>query len=105
VLFAFGVWLCGAAARRLGTHDHPGIVFDEVVGYLVAMLGAPAGWAGMAAGFVLFRLFDVWKPWPVGVADRRVPGGLGIMLDDLVAGALAAAILSLARWSGAFGGG
>jgi len=94
--FAFGVWVCGAAAKRLGVHDHPGIVFDEVVGYLIAMLTAPAGWLWIGAGFLLFRLFDIWKPWPISLADRRVHGGFGIMLDDALAGALAAVILSFA---------
>ena len=95
-LFAFGVWVCDVAAKRLGVHDHQGIVFDEVVGYLIAMLAAPAGWTWALAGFVLFRLFDIWKPWPIRLADQRVKGGFGIMLDDALAGALAAVILSFA---------
>jgi phosphatidylglycerophosphatase A len=96
LLFGLGVWCCGVAAKRLGVHDHPGIVFDEVVGYLIAMLAAPAGWLWIAAGFVLFRAFDIWKPWPIRLVDRRVHGGTGIMLDDALAGALAAVILSFA---------
>ena len=96
LLFGLGVWCCGVAAKRLGVHDHQGIVFDEVVGYLIAMLAAPAGWAWALAGFVLFRLFDIWKPWPIRLADQRVKGGFGIMLDDALAGALAAVILSFA---------
>ena len=95
-LFLLGVWVCDIAARRLGVHDHQGIVFDEVVGYLIAMLAAPAGWLWALAGFVLFRLFDIWKPWPIRLVDRRVKGGFGIMLDDALAGALAAVILSFA---------
>lgn len=90
-----GIWLCGRAARDLGVHDHPGIVWDEIAGFLVTMIAAPAGWAWIAVGFVLFRLFDIWKPWPIRWLDRRVGGGLGIMLDDLVAGAFAAAGLQL----------
>mgnify|MGYP000747760729 CR=1 FL=1 len=82
-----GIWLCGRAAQDLGVHDHPGIVWDEIAGYLLTMMAAPAGWPWIVIGFVLFRLFDVWKPWPIGWLDRRVQGGLGIMLDDLVAGA------------------
>ena len=92
---AAGVWLCGAAARDLGVHDHPGIVWDEIAGYLLTMVGAPSGWVWIAAGFALFRLFDIWKPWPIGWLDRRVGGGLGIMLDDLVAGLFAAGCLQL----------
>lgn len=86
LLFAAGVWLCRHAARALGATDHPGIVFDEIVGYLVAMIAVPATWQAAVAGFVLFRLFDIWKPWPVRLAERRVPGGLGVMLDDVLAG-------------------
>ena len=88
-----GIAICGQAASRLGVHDHPGIVWDEIVGYLLCMTGAPSGWVWVAAGFVLFRLFDILKPWPVGMLDRRVQGGLGVMLDDLAAGVLALALL------------
>jgi phosphatidylglycerophosphatase A len=91
-----GIWLCDRAARDLGVHDHPGIVWDEIAGYLVTMLAAPSGWEWVLAGFVLFRLFDIWKPWPVSWLDRRVGGGLGIMLDDLAAGALAAVCIQVA---------
>ncbi|MDX1593960.1 MAG: phosphatidylglycerophosphatase A [Gammaproteobacteria bacterium] len=88
-----GIWLCDRAARSLGVHDHPGIVWDEIVGYLVTMLAAPPTWQAMVLGFVLFRAFDIVKPWPIRWLDRRVHGGLGIMLDDLVAGAFAAVVL------------
>jgi phosphatidylglycerophosphatase A len=90
-----GVWLCDRVSRDLGVPDHPGIVWDEIAGYLLTMLGAPDGWPWILVGFALFRLFDIWKPWPIGWLDRRVRGGLGIMLDDLVAGALAAVALQL----------
>ncbi len=107
VLFLFGVAICGSAARRLGIHDPGGIVWDEIVGFGVTMLplshglwGSPLTgpvWAWIIAGFVLFRILDIAKPGPIGVADRRVSGGLGIMLDDLVAGILAAAVLAAVR--------
>mgnify|MGYP001814890876 CR=1 FL=1 len=90
-----GIWLCGQAAKDLGVHDHPGIVWDEIAGYLLTMTAAPAGWLWMIIGFALFRLFDIWKPWPIGWLDRRVGGGLGIMLDDIVAGLFAAAGLQI----------
>ena len=90
-----GIWICGAASRELQVHDHPGIVWDEIAGYLLTMLAAPAGWVWIIAGFALFRLFDIWKPWPIGWLDRHVRGGVGIMLDDLAAGALAAICLHL----------
>jgi phosphatidylglycerophosphatase A len=95
LLFGAGIPICAHTAARLGVSDHPGIVWDEIVGYLVTMTLAPAGWLWIAVGFVLFRLFDVLKPWPVRWCDRRVHGGLGIMLDDLVAGLFAAGILQL----------
>ena len=77
-------------ARRLGEHDHPGIVWDEIVGFLAMMLVAPTGWSWIAAGFVLFRVFDIFKPWPIRDLDHRIRGGLGIMLDDMLAAAYAA---------------
>lgn len=86
VTFALGVYWCDRTSRRLGVHDHPGIVWDEMVGYWLTMLLAPAGWVWMLIGFVLFRLFDILKPWPIGWLDRRVGGGFGIMIDDVLAG-------------------
>ena len=92
--FAVGVYLCGRTARALGVHDHPGIVWDEVVGYLMTMAFAPSGWLWVVLGFVCFRLFDILKPWPIRVLDRSVHGGLGIMIDDALAGGLAALCLA-----------
>ncbi len=88
-----GIYLCGATSRALGGHDHPAIVWDEFAGFWLTMLMAPSGWQWLLAGFILFRLFDIWKPWPVSVADHKVTGGLGIMLDDLLAGAYAFIII------------
>jgi len=96
VFSGIGVWACGRTARELGSKDPSAIVWDEVVGYLLAMTGSPGGWPWAVAGFVVFRLFDIWKPWPVRVLDQRVTGGLGIILDDLAAGAMAWAVLWLA---------
>jgi phosphatidylglycerophosphatase A len=95
LLFLAGIPVCTWTARQLGVHDHPAIVWDEIAGYLVTMTAAPAGWVWMLAGFVLFRLFDVAKPWPITWCDRHVHGGFGIMLDDLLAGVLAAVVLQL----------
>jgi phosphatidylglycerophosphatase A len=97
ILFALGVWACTRVGRELGVQDHGAIVWDEVVGYLVSMTALPADWPWLLAGFALFRLFDILKPWPIGWLDRRVPGGLGVMLDDLVAGLMALALLHLIR--------
>ena len=84
-----GVWACGKTARELQAHDPAAIVWDEILGFLLAMTAAPPGWLWILAGFILFRLFDIVKPWPIRVLDRRGRGGLGIILDDLAAGAMA----------------
>lgn len=91
--FIGGVGLCGYAARRLGVPDHRAIVWDEIIGFGVTMVGAPAGWPWVVAGFVLFRGFDIIKPWPIGWLDREVEGGLGVMLDDVMAGVYACACI------------
>lgn len=97
-LFALGVWVTARAERALGTHDHPGIVWDEVVGQLTALFLAPAEPLWLLAGFLLFRLFDVWKPGPIRWLNDRLTGGWGIMTDDLAAGAAAAACLHGLLW-------
>jgi len=89
VSFILGCWLCGKTSTDLGVHDHGGIVWDEFVGLWVTFIALPEGWIWVFIGFVLFRLFDIWKPWPIGWADKQVSGGLGIMLDDLLAGLIA----------------
>mgnify|MGYP000170553408 CR=1 FL=1 len=104
LLFAIGVWCCGRCAEELGVHDHGAIVWDEIVGYLLAMVAVPRTLGFVVLGFALFRLFDILKPWPVGAIDRRVHGGLGIMLDDVVAALFVVAILQLllaGGWLGA----
>lgn len=95
LMFVAGIFICGRAARDWGVRDHPAIVWDEIVGLLVTMSLAPLGALWLLAGFVLFRVFDIAKPWPIGALDRRVHGGLGIMLDDVVAGIFAGVILYL----------
>src|SRR5690606_2169654 len=90
---AIGIYICGESARRMGVHDHPGIVWDEIAGYTVTMLAAPPHWVWLAVGFALFRFFDIVKPWPIREADHSLSGGLGIMLDDIIAGVFAAVIL------------
>ena len=90
-----GIVLCEKTSNELGGHDNPAIVWDEFLGYWLTMLFAPSGWIWIVIGFVLFRLFDIWKPWPISVIDHKVKGGLGIMLDDLVAGVYALVVLQL----------
>ena len=85
-----GVWLCGRTAADLGVHDHGGIVWDEFVGLWIALFMVPLGWFWIVMGFVLFRLFDILKPWPIRWVDKRMGGGWGIMLDDVLAGIMAA---------------
>ena len=92
-----GIWLCDEAARRLKAHDHPGIVWDEFAGLFITFLWFPPGAVELLLGFVLFRLFDIWKPWPIRQMDHSIPGGLGIMLDDVIAGVFAALTLAVAR--------
>ena len=92
-LILSGVWICGESARRIAVHDHPGIVWDEIAGIYLALLVAPPSIWAWALAFGLFRLFDIWKPWPIRDLDHRLKGGLGIMLDDLVAALYTALIL------------
>ncbi len=95
VLALVGIWCCDRCASELGVHDHPGIVWDEIVGYAVTMIAAPRGLFPLLLGFALFRLFDILKPWPISVLDARLQGGLGIMADDILAGVFAAIALQL----------
>ncbi|MEJ1380758.1 MAG: phosphatidylglycerophosphatase A [Candidatus Sedimenticola sp. (ex Thyasira tokunagai)] len=95
LLFALGVWLCERTSKDLGVHDHGGIVWDEWVGFLFTLWLAPPGFGWLVAGFILFRLFDILKPWPIGWLDRQVAGGWGIMLDDMLAGLFGFILLQL----------
>ncbi len=84
-----GIYLCDKTAKDLNVHDHGGIVFDEWVGMWITLLLVPQGWQWLLLAFVLFRFFDIVKPWPIKYFDEKVAGGLGIMLDDIVAGIIA----------------
>ena len=90
-----GVWICDESANRLQVHDHPAIVWDEIVGYLVTMFMVPVTFEWISIGFILFRFFDILKPWPISWFDKKMQGGLGIMMDDVVAGIFAAVIIQL----------
>ncbi|MDI9818165.1 MULTISPECIES: phosphatidylglycerophosphatase A [unclassified Legionella] len=96
--FLLGVWVSDKVSRDLGVHDYRGIVWDEVVGYLLTMAAAPVSLTWMLVGFLLFRLFDIWKPQPIRLLDRHVRGGLGVMLDDLLAAIPAWLIMQLLIW-------
>ncbi len=95
-----GIGICGIAAEKLDEHDFGGIVWDEIAGYLITMWLVPFSWQAAALGFVLFRIFDIIKPWPIKWIDQKVHGGLGIMLDDVLAAVFAGALLVLAVNSG-----
>lgn len=89
----FGVYLCGRTATDVGVHDHSAIVWDEFVGFFIAMTAVDLTLINVVLGFALFRLFDIWKPWPIRALDQSVHGGLGIMIDDVIAGVFACAVL------------
>ena len=93
VITLFSFYIAGKSAQLLGIHDHGGIVIDEICGYLLTMALAPKDWQWIVAGFLLFRLFDIFKPWPIKYLDKAISGGVGIVLDDLMAGIYA--LLSL----------
>lgn len=94
--FIIGIYLCGKTADDLGVHDHPGIVWDEFVGFWITMFAAPPGLLWLVVGFALFRLFDIWKPWPIKILDSRIETGFGIMIDDVLAGIYAFVVLQIA---------
>lgn len=93
ILCALGAWAAEQFRRRAGTKDPQAVVVDEAAGQWLALVPAGDDILLYAAGFVLFRLFDIWKPWPASWADRRIEGGWGIMLDDMIAGVYAAGAL------------
>ncbi|MGH1485725.1 MAG: phosphatidylglycerophosphatase A family protein [Cellvibrionaceae bacterium] len=101
IAFLIGIYLCQTTADALGVHDHPAIVWDEFVGFWLTMMALPLlnvslTWYWLLLGFVLFRFFDIVKPWPIRTVDQKVSGGFGIMLDDILAGIYAALLLGFA---------
>lgn len=88
-----GIWICSYTSKKLGVHDHPAIVIDEVAGFLITMFAVPSGWQWLLAGFILFRFFDALKPWPISWIDKNVKGGFGIMIDDVVAGLVSLSLI------------
>ncbi len=100
LLSVFGVYLCHKTAEAMQVHDHGGIVWDEIAGMLIAFIAVPISLSTLVAGFVLFRILDIFKPWPISWLDRSLHGGWGIMMDDLVAGLGTLAVLHLALAQG-----
>ncbi|MCY4052058.1 MAG: phosphatidylglycerophosphatase A [Gammaproteobacteria bacterium] len=89
----FGIRICERAGQHLGKHDHPSIVWDEIVGMQITLILVPTTFINLMMGFFLFRFLDIVKPWPVSWFDKNIQGGVGVMLDDIVAGAIAAIVL------------
>ncbi|MFW2373840.1 MAG: phosphatidylglycerophosphatase A [Gammaproteobacteria bacterium] len=96
VMFVVGIFICGQTARDVGAIDPGFIVYDEIVGFLVAMYLLPADWRWIAAGFVIYRIFDIWKPFPIHYVEQHLGLGSGIMTDDVIAGIYTLIILQLA---------
>jgi phosphatidylglycerophosphatase A len=98
VMAMAGIWICGQTARDVGVHDHGAIVWDEFVGFFITMFMIPVSISSLFAGFVLFRFFDIVKPWPIKLIDRRLHGGFGIMFDDVLAGIFALVLMQLMHY-------
>lgn len=98
VVIALGVYLCEFTSRALATQDHPGIVWDEFAGLFITMLFVPFEPITLVLGFMFFRIFDILKPWPISVIDSRIKGGLGVMLDDVLAGLYALGCMHVFVW-------
>lgn len=94
----FSSWISERVSRQIHEHDHPGMCIDEFAGFFVTMINAPHGWGWVLLGFLLFRLFDIWKPWPINIIDKKVHGGFGMVLDDIVAGIFAMIIIQILRF-------
>jgi phosphatidylglycerophosphatase A len=95
IIIIASIYICAKATRDIGIEDHQGMCLDEIVGFLVTMALAPKGGIWILLGFLLFRFFDIWKPWPISIIDNKVSGGLGIILDDVLAGIYSFMILQL----------
>lgn len=93
--FLLGIYLCDQTTKAFGVPDHPSIVWDEMVGLWITLLLVPNGILWIVLGFLLFRIFDIAKPWPISLIDRHMKGGLGIMLDDVIAGVFAWIVIQL----------
>ncbi len=97
LLFGIGIWASAVAGKALGVADHGGIVIDEIAAFVLVLAFTPQGLLWLVMAFVLFRIFDITKPWPIRYFDRTLKGGFGVMFDDLLAAIAAIAILTLLR--------
>jgi phosphatidylglycerophosphatase A len=96
--FVLGIWICGRTGTALGVSDHGGIVWDEIIAFMLVLTFVPLDIVWWLAAFALFRLFDIWKPFPISYFDRTVKGGFGVMLDDLLAAGYALGVIHLVLW-------
>tara|TARA_Y100001935_G_C17282658_1_gene498435 strand:+ start:533 stop:1021 length:489 start_codon:yes stop_codon:yes gene_type:complete len=94
-ILLLGIFICQKTSKDMCVEDHPGIVWDEITGFLITMIGSPREFIWILIGFLLFRFFDILKPWPIGWVDKNVKGGAGIMLDDILAGIISMVILNI----------
>lgn len=97
-LFALGIWICNQAEQALGTHDYSGIVWDEIVAMMLVLACIPQGLGWWSLAFIVFRLFDAIKPPPIRWFDQKVHGGLGVMLDDIIAAIMTIIVLHIIIW-------
>lgn len=94
VQYLYWYYICHRTAKDMQVHDHGSIVWDEFVGMWITLMALPVNsWQWVVAGFIAFRIFDIWKPWPIRWFDRNIHGGTGIMVDDIIAGVVAAAVI------------
>lgn len=98
IFIFFSIWLCEKVSREINVHDHQGMCIDEFAGFFVTMCFAPYGWGWIILGVILFRIFDIVKPWPIRQIDNRMKGGIGMILDDVLAGLYSLAIIQLLAW-------
>lgn len=97
ILFVWGIYICRHTEISLGVQDYSGIVWDEIVGMMLVLAFVPFYWAWWLAAFILFRMFDALKPWPIKWFDARVHGGFGIMLDDFIAALFTLLVLNMVQ--------
>lgn len=95
ILTIAGIYICGKTAKDVGVHDHGAIVWDEFIGFFITMFMIPVSVTSLIIGFLLFRFFDILKPWPISLADKKLQGGFGIMFDDVLAGVFSLIIMHL----------
>lgn len=95
ILILVSSWICEYLSKQIEINDHPGMCIDELAGFFVTMINAPVGWPWVVLGFLLFRFFDIIKPWPIRLVDRNMHNGFGMVLDDVLAGVFSLSIIQM----------